>query len=85
MSGLSPVIFTASYFISESVSSFIISLVLTIFCRSTHIMTVLDGAHFVYVLVLLWWFLMAVSAVVFAMSSFFTRPATVTQTQSLFL
>jgi|GEM_PF-3736631 len=76
MSGLSPVIYTMSWFISEAASAAILSLLLAIFSSITGVLNVTDAESFFMVLGLLFFYQCASAALVFFLSSLFSRPVT---------
>ena len=76
MSGLSPVIYTMSWFISEAASAAFLSLLLAIFSSITEVLNVTDAESFFMVLGLLFFYQCASAALVFFLSSLFSRPVT---------
>lgn len=76
MSGLSPAIYTLSWFISEAASAALISLLLAIFARCTDVLQVNGAVSFFMVLGLLFLYQCASAAMVFFLSSLFSRPVT---------
>jgi hypothetical protein len=76
MSGLSPAIYTLSWFISEATSAALVSLLLTIFARCTDVLKVNGFVSFFMVLGLLFLYQCASAALVFFLSSLFSRPVT---------
>jgi len=74
--GLSPAIYTFSWFLSEAISALMLSLVLALFSLSTQILHVNGAVSFFMVWLLLFLYLCASASLAFALSSLFSKPST---------
>lgn len=74
--GLSPAIYNLSWFLSESLAAFALSLILSLFALSTEILHVNGAVSFFMLWILIFVYLCASAAMAFALSSLFSKPST---------
>ena len=75
-SGLSPAIFTLSWFLAEVIGAAVTALLLAIFCRLTDVLEVNGAVSFFMVLALLFCYLCGSAAFAFCLSQPFSKPST---------